>query len=92
MTVQISHSHDRFFKELLSERDAARDFVRYYLPSDIASIIDYHDIELVKDSFVDEALQEFFTDMLYRVRLTDGGSAYVYILFEHKSYTDAWVG
>jgi hypothetical protein len=48
--------------------------------------------EPVKDSFVDEDLRESFSDMLYRAQRKRGGEAYVYILFEHKSWPDKWVG
>jgi len=48
-------------------------------------------VEILKDSFVDADLQEYFSDLLYRVALKDGGAAFVYILFEHKSSPDKLV-
>jgi predicted transposase/invertase (TIGR01784 family) len=41
-----------------------------------------------KDSFVDKELREHFSDIIYQVDLKQGDSAYIYLLFEHKSYSD----
>ncbi|MGH9849897.1 MAG: Rpn family recombination-promoting nuclease/putative transposase, partial [Blastocatellia bacterium] len=48
-------------------------------------------LELIKDSFVDDALRSHLSDLLYRLRLRGGGDAYVCLLFEHKSEPDDWV-
>ena len=48
--------------------------------------------ELVKDSFIDTRLQEHFSDLLYKVKLRDAKTeAFIFFLFEHKSYPDKWV-
>ena len=36
-------------------------------------------------------MQQHQADLLYQVRLHDGQIAYVYFLFEHKSYPDRLV-
>ena len=87
----ITNPHDKFFKEALTQPDAARTFLRDYLPADVAALLDLSRLQLVKDSFVDESLQEHFSDLLYEVGLRDSGSAYVCVLFEHKSYVDPLV-
>ncbi len=49
-------------------------------------------MELVKDSWVDPELQEYFADVLYRLEWLHpegGGEVYLFILFEHKSHPDA---
>lgn len=88
---ELANPHDSFFKELLARPDAAADFLTNYLPPAVAAELDVSAPELVKDSFVDAELQQHFSDLLYRVRLKQGGAAYVYLLFEHKSAPDAWV-
>jgi len=85
---ELANPHDKFFKEALTQPGAAADFLRHYLPTDVATLLDLTELRLVKDSFVDETLQEHFSDLLYEVRLLDGRDAYVYVLFEHKSYAD----
>ena len=79
-------SPDKFFKAALTQPDAARSFLRDYLPAAVAETLDLSRLQLIKDSFVDEALQEQFSDLLYEVGLRDGGQAYVCVLFEHKRY------
>ncbi len=86
--TEISNPHDRFFKDVLSRREAARDFVLYYLPADVAALLDIESLVVSKDSFVDKELREHFSDIIYQVDLKQGDSAYIYLLFEHKSYSD----
>jgi predicted transposase/invertase (TIGR01784 family) len=92
MSNDVPNPHDRFFKELFSQRDTAADFVRHYLPEDFVSRLDLSRLTVVKESFIDEALRQFFSDLLLRVRLKDGKAVFIYILLEHKSEPDAFVG
>ena len=87
--AKLSKPHDKFFKETFSQPKIVRDFVRNYLPPDIVARLDLDALELQKDSFI-EGLQEHFSDILYRVRLKSGATAFLYFLFEHKSYPDKW--
>jgi predicted transposase/invertase (TIGR01784 family) len=41
-------------------------------------------LTITKDSFIDEALAEHYSDLLYRVQLKTAKAAYIYLLFEHK--------
>jgi len=47
--TEISNPHDRFFKDVLSRREAARDFVLYYLPADMAALLDVDSLEQFKE-------------------------------------------
>lgn len=88
----LSQPHDRFFKEVLSRPGVAQDFLRHYLPEEVCRLVDLSSPPaLVKDSFVDPALGEHLSDLLYIVKLRDGGEAYVYVLFEHKSAPERWM-
>lgn len=82
--MEINNPHDRFFKETLSKENNARDFLRQFLPGEIVSLIDVDSISLETTSFIDEDLQEFHSDLIYKV-LLKGKEAFVYILLEHKS-------
>jgi predicted transposase/invertase (TIGR01784 family) len=84
----LPNAHDRFFKELFSQLDTAVDFVRYYLPEHLIVAIDLTSLEIVKESFVDEELRQYFSDLLLRVKLKRGGEVFIYILLEHKSTPD----
>jgi len=87
----LSNPHDSFFKELFSRPEVAADFLANYLPPDVAAALDLSSLELIKDSFVDDALRSHLSDLLYRVGLQGGGSAYACLLFEHKSEPYDWV-
>ncbi|HID52289.1 MAG TPA: Rpn family recombination-promoting nuclease/putative transposase, partial [Anaerolineae bacterium] len=84
----LTNPHDRFFKETFSRIEVARDLLANYLPPEVTAVLDLDTLEAQSDSFVDVDLQEQFADLLYKVALQDGRPAYVYVLLEHKSYSD----
>ena len=73
---------------MFSQIDTAADFVRHYLPEHLDALIDITTLEIGKESFVDEELRQYFSDLLLRVKLKSGGEAFIYILLEHKSAPD----
>ena len=79
--AEIPNLHDRFFKEVLSRKEEARDFMLHYPPEEAVGLPDADSLELTKDSFVDKELQGRCSDLLYRVTLRSGRGAYVYVLF-----------
>lgn len=83
--------HDAFFKVSLSQPETALAFLRHYLPAPLADLLDLSWIDVAKDSFVDADLSEHFSDLLYLVRRSAGGQAFVYVLVEHKSHPDPFV-
>lgn len=83
--MKIQNPHDKFFKETFSNVEVAKDFIRNYLPRSVVNIIDINTLEPQKDSFINEELQEIFSDMLFRVNIGKR-EGYIYFLFEHKSY------
>src|SRR5437667_12721706 len=89
--AKINNPHDQFVKAVLSQPDLAASFLTNYLPSDIVALFDTSNPKLVNGSFVDSELREHQSDLLFQVKHRNGGSAYIYILFEHKSYPDQWV-
>jgi predicted transposase/invertase (TIGR01784 family) len=86
---KLTNPHDRFFKQMLSRPEVATDLMRYYLPAEIVTLLDLTTVQIAKDSFVDKELQTHFSDLLYQVRTQDGNPAYIYTLFDHKSYSDS---
>ncbi|NOT61340.1 MAG: Rpn family recombination-promoting nuclease/putative transposase [Acidobacteria bacterium] len=89
--VEIPNPHDRFFKELFSQRETAADFVRHYLPEAFVAQLDLTRLTIVKESFIDEELRQYFSDLLLRVRLKQGRAVFIYLLLEHKSKPDEFV-
>lgn len=86
----IPTPHDRLFKAVWSDIESVKGFIKQYLSADILEAADLNHLEIMKDSFVEEELQEYFSDMLYKVSV-DGKDGYIYFLFEHKSFPDAGV-
>ncbi|MCP4400543.1 MAG: Rpn family recombination-promoting nuclease/putative transposase [bacterium] len=84
----IQNPHDKFFKEIFTHKETAEDFLRQYLPTDVVSLLDLTSLEYSKDSFIDQDLEELFSDLLLKVSFTNGFMGYVYILLEHKSYQE----
>jgi predicted transposase/invertase (TIGR01784 family) len=90
--AEIDNPHDKFFKEVFGQPDIAADFMANYLPAEVVAELDLSAPELVKDSFVDASLQEHFSDLLYKVKLRGTDTeAFIFFLFEHKSFPDQWV-
>ncbi len=89
---ELTNPHDKFFKEIFGKPEIAADFVRNYLPPAIVNSLDLASLEVQKESFMDEKLEESFADLIYRVRLKKSQeTAFVCLLFEHKSNPDKWV-
>ena len=84
--MKIQNPHDKFFKETFGKSDVAKDFLINYLPQEIFSIVDIHTLEPQKDSFINEELQESFSDILFKSNIFYE-EGYIYFLFEHKSYS-----
>jgi predicted transposase/invertase (TIGR01784 family) len=87
---KITNPHDKLFRETWSDPATVRSFLQHYLPAAVLSIADLSSLEICKDSFVEKELREYFSDMLYKVNLSDC-PGYLYILFEHKSYHEKWI-
>lgn len=84
----MTNPHDRFFRYVFSQRAVAADFLRNYLPSAVAELLDFSTLELTNDSFIDGELRRHLSDLLYNVQTWDERPAHTYVLFEHKSYTE----
>jgi predicted transposase/invertase (TIGR01784 family) len=87
---QMTNIHDRFFKETLSHKEVARDFLENYLPQEVLRHLDLNTLKISKDTFV-KGQREHYSDLLYEVDLIGGSSGYIYLLFEHKSQHDPYV-
>ncbi len=88
--VTIPNPHDKFFRESLGRREIARDIIKEYMPQQIRKQMDLKTLKISKDSHIDKELADHFSDIIYQVKMA-GKSSYVYLLFEHKSYSDAHV-
>lgn len=67
--MKIQNPHDKFFKETFSKVSVAKDFLNNYLPQSIMNVIDIDTLEPQKDSFINEELEEGFSDLLFKVNI-----------------------
>ena len=91
MIFENINPHDHFFKQTFADKRIASEFIQHYLPTSLADLFEAKKLEVINASYIDEDLKENLSDLLYRVPLKKGGEAFVYILLEHKSYSDKWV-
>jgi len=88
--------HNNFFRFAFSHASAVRSLIESHVPAAITQALDLDSLELQKDSFVDDQLRESHADLLYSAPwLNEKGesqTAYVYLLFEHKSQSDRMTG
>ena len=55
------------------------------MPSKILDKFNLDNIELCKESYIDEDLEEQFTDVVYKAKMDSGTTGYIYMLVEHQS-------
>lgn len=83
--MKVNNPHDKLFKETFGDIAVTKDFVGQYLPKEFLEIIDVSSLVALKETFIQEDLRDSQSDLLFRVALGDK-TAYLYFLFEHKSY------
>ena len=82
---KVKNPHDLYFKETLGNVHNARDFLQHYLPHPILQVTNLNTLEPQKDTYVNTALEESQSDLLFKAKIQDE-TGYFYLLFEHKSY------
>jgi predicted transposase/invertase (TIGR01784 family) len=87
----VNNIHDTLFRQTMSHREVAADFLRNYLPEKVTRHLLLETLVVAKDTFVAADQRAHYSDMLYSVRLESGKKAFVYMLFEHKSRPDRFV-
>jgi len=86
-------SHDKLFKAVFSEPANAVVHFESFLPAELKTALDMARAQHVPGSFVDEALSERHTDLLYRIPWrqdsdTEDREILLYVIFEHQSTID----
>jgi predicted transposase/invertase (TIGR01784 family) len=91
--MNTNNPHDITFKEIFSDPKRARELIELSLPENVTKIFDWKTFTNEEDTFIDENLKEYFSDMLFSLKIKSGNEIKIYILFEHKSYNDkkTWI-
>lgn len=76
--------HDALFRGIFSQPLQAAELLRHAFPPGITSLLDFTTIKQEPGSFVDEAMAQHHTDLLFTVRFA-GRDIRIYVLFEHQS-------
>ncbi len=88
--IAVISPHDKLIRESLEELVTARSFLQHNLAPDVLALIDLDSLSICKDTFVDQKLAAYYSDLLYAVNLA-GEPGFVYILIEHKSWYDKYL-
>ena len=86
MPKKINNIHDKFFKEVIADKQNAIDFLKAFLPSELLDLLDINSINNEKTSFTAPSLEEVFSDAIINCKLlASEEEIYISILLEHKS-------
>ena len=104
MSDEINHPHDRLFRSVFSDAAEAAGFLQTALPAELRDKLDWATLNLKDGTFLDEALQESESDLLYEAAYRESGESEksrergkrgkrlrLYLLFEHQSTPDPWM-
>lgn len=61
--------HDRLFKSTLADLSLAKSFLQRHLPAELKSLIDFNSLELCKNTYVSNNLDETNSDILFKVTI-----------------------
>ena len=86
--MSIKNPHDKFFKEIFSDKEKAKELITLALPKNITEYFLWNDFTVEKDSFINKEMREFHSDILFSIKLKNNESVKIYLLFEHKSFLD----
>lgn len=89
MLKQHNNIHDKFIKELLSNKDIAEAFLQEYLPKKIVEVLDFKTMTYLNPSYLSKQLQASYSAMVWRISTLNNEAVKVCLLLEHKSYPDA---
>jgi predicted transposase/invertase (TIGR01784 family) len=95
MSDQINTPHDTIVRKALEDMHVVRNLLQHELPEQIAAQMDFSTTERIDGSYISKSMRSTYRDLVFRVqfKVKDDGKcnhAYIYTLFEHKSYMDDW--
>ncbi len=84
------NSHDKFFKSLFSGKEEVKEFISKVFPIELSKNINLDSLELDTTEYIDEKLKTNFSDIVYNCDYGKNAKIKISLLFEHKSYTEAY--
>ena len=92
--VKVKDPHDKFFRSSMQNAPIARAFFQQYLPQPLLDALDIDSFGLESSSYIDEKLQETFSDLVFNCRYHKNNNsppAKVILLVEHQSTSDQFM-
>ena len=89
--MKLINSHDKFFKEVFSKKEDAKEFIEKTLSSEIVKGLDLSTLENDNTEYVDAKLKSSFSDVVYNCKYKGENDIKIALLFEHKSYPERYV-
>ena len=89
--MDLSHPHDKFFKNWFSDSKHLTELLQVVLPPALINRLDWATLTVHDGTFIDEEHKEHFSDLAATVDLLGESSNQplrLYFLVEHKSYQD----
>lgn len=84
----MKNRHDKLFKFTFSHVKQIRELLVHFTEEKLRAGWDLSTIEISNDSFIDDKLKEYFSDIVFTCRTTDEEQVTVCFVLEHKSYRD----
>ena len=72
--MNIRRPHDSFFKQLMSDPETVRDFLKGFLPRPLSEKIDYGTIKVIDTEKSDRKYRKFYLDLSVECKLSDSSS------------------
>lgn len=90
MAKNINNIHDKYVRESFSDPHRAAASLQTILPNDLKGLLNFTTLEVLQESYVDEALSEYFSDLVFEIQLHSPSDKKIAVslLFEHKSKPD----
>jgi hypothetical protein len=83
--------HDALFKAVFSSTEDARGLLASLLPEEVVAAVDWSTLTLQPGSYIDAALRQSHSDLLFRVQAMVDRPLLLYVLVEHQSEPDPWM-
>jgi len=81
----MENIHDKFFKEIFSHADQAKDFIIHTFPKAVVAKLNFSEFKLDTDAYIDDKLSVYFSDIVYNCLYNGKTVIKISLLFEHKS-------
>ena len=84
----ITNIHDKFIKQILSNKELAVEFLQHYLPEPLSSMLDFETLNQQNTSYITDGLKTSYSDLIWGVKMKGRESLQISLLLEHKSSAD----